>query len=179
MLVITTSWAHGNMPKASMRKLSDLLTGSVLRLHFAFQADIGRLKALALGDKSSTYVTLDGKAAAMNKLDEWRRQAYEVAVKLCRDYGRDGKNAFKVSTLLLISQYRGRIPNLMCMVAMVQEVRHSPLHGHVHSSPRIPRPRRLPLHHPTRLRPNNTFKSPHLHPTRPLRSQPTSIGPRD
>ena len=35
----------------------------------------------------------------MSKLDYWRWHAYEITLKLCREYGRDenGKNAFKVS----------------------------------------------------------------------------------
>ena len=33
----------------------------------------------------------------MNKLQEWRTHAYELSVKLCRDYGTQGKMAFKVS----------------------------------------------------------------------------------
>lgn len=40
---------------------------------------------------------MDSKAAAMNKMDEWRIHAYELTVKLCTQYGE--KN-FRVSHVL-------------------------------------------------------------------------------
>ena len=61
------------------------------------QADAAS-KAYALGDKELTFVILDGKAAAMTKVQEWRPHAYELALKLCRDYGTQGKIAFKVGS---------------------------------------------------------------------------------
>ncbi len=54
---------------------------------------------------------LDGKAAAMNKVDEWRKHAYAVAVKLCKDYGKEGKSAFKVGSFRIS---RIQIPPISC-----------------------------------------------------------------
>ena len=51
----------------------------------------------------------------MNKLDEWRLHAYEIAKRLCREYGKEGRTAFKVSGYIVSILRAGPARILLCL----------------------------------------------------------------